>query len=139
VGVLFSSVGDLSQRTHGCKRRYKPRFPSSHPLRHSIQRRLDRFRLQAPDRVRGILANAGFHSVAINPLDARIGGADVEQTLNLSLEIGPLGAVLREHPELTVVVADAVRDMLAAHLTPSGVVMPAATRIVTGQSGSAGV
>ena len=86
--------------------------------------------------MRGILANAGFHSVAINPLDARIGGADVEQTLNLSLEIGPLGAVLREHPELTVVVADAVRDMLAAHLTPSGVVMPAATWIVTGQNGS---
>jgi SAM-dependent methyltransferase len=88
------------------------------------------------DRVRGILANAGFHSVAINPLDARIGGADVEQTLNLSLEIGPLGAVLREHPELTVVVADAVRDMLSAHLTPSGVVMRAATWIVTGQNGS---
>ena len=59
--------------------------------------------------------------------------------LNLSLKMGPLGAVLREHPELTVVVADAVRDMLSAHLTPSGVVMPAATWIVTGQSGSAGV
>jgi SAM-dependent methyltransferase len=97
------------------------------------------FSFAAPDRVRGILANAGFHSVAINPLDARIGGADVEQTLNLSLEIGPLGAVLREHPELTVVVADAVRDMLAAHLTPSGVVMPAATWIVTGQNGSTNV
>jgi SAM-dependent methyltransferase len=27
---------------------YKPRFHSSHPLRHSIQRRLDRFRLQPP-------------------------------------------------------------------------------------------
>ena len=53
--------------------------------------------------------------------------------------MGPLGAVLREHPELTVVVADAVRDMLSAHLTPSGVVMPAATWIVTGHSGSAGV
>ena len=97
------------------------------------------FSFAAPDRVRGILANAGFHSVAINPLDARIGGADVERTLNLSLKMGPLGAVLREHPELTVVVADAVRDMLSAHLTPSGVVMPAATWIVTGQSGSAGV
>ena len=97
------------------------------------------FSFAAPDRVLGILANAGFHSVAINPLDARIGGADVEQTLNLSLKMGPLGAVLREHPELTVVVADAVRDMLSAHLTPSGVVMPAATWIVTGQSGSAGV
>ena len=31
------------------------------------------FSFAAPDRVRGMLANAGFHSVAINPLDARIG------------------------------------------------------------------
>jgi SAM-dependent methyltransferase len=94
------------------------------------------FSLAGRDRVRGILANAGFDSVTINPLDARIGGADVEQTLNLSLKMGPLGAVLREHPELTVVVADAVRDVLAMYLTPNGVVMPAATWIVTGQNGS---
>jgi hypothetical protein len=69
------------------------------------------FSFAAPDRVRGILASAGFHSIAINPLDAPNGGEDVEQTLNLSLKIGPLGAVLRQHPELTVVVADAVRNM----------------------------
>jgi SAM-dependent methyltransferase len=92
------------------------------------------FSFAAPDRVRGILANAGFHSVAINPLDALIGGADVDQTLDLSLKMGPLGSVLREHPELTAAVADAVRDMLSAHLTPSGVLMPAATWIVTGQN-----
>jgi hypothetical protein len=49
-------------------------------------------RSNGPDRVRGILANAGFYSVAINPLDAPIGGADVDQTLNLSLKMGPLGA-----------------------------------------------
>ena len=46
------------------------------------------------------MGNAGFHSVAVNALDAPIGGADVDQTLNLSLKMGPLGAVLREHPEL---------------------------------------
>jgi hypothetical protein len=31
------------------------------------------FSFAAPDRGRGMLANAGFHSVAINPPDARIG------------------------------------------------------------------
>jgi SAM-dependent methyltransferase len=92
------------------------------------------FSFAAPDRVRGILANAGFQSVAINPLDAPIGGADVEQTLNLSLKMGPLGAVLREHPELAAAVTGAVRDMLSAYLTPSGVVMPSATWIVTGRN-----
>jgi SAM-dependent methyltransferase len=95
------------------------------------------FSFAAPDRVRGILANAGFRSITINPLDAPLGGADVEQTLNLSLNMGPLGMALRQHPELTAVVADAVRDMLSAHLTPNGVVMPAAIWIVTGQNGLA--
>ena len=95
------------------------------------------FAFAAPDRVRGILANAGFRSVSINPLDAHVGGADVDQTLTLSLKIGPLGAILREHPELAAVVAGVVRDMLSAHLTPNGVVMPAATWIVTAQNGLA--
>src|SRR4029077_15568434 len=81
-----------------------------------------------------IMGNAGFHSVAVNALDAPIGGAEVDQTLNLSLKMGPLGAVLREHPELAAAVADAVRDVLSAHLTPSEVVMPAAAWIVTGQN-----
>jgi ubiquinone/menaquinone biosynthesis C-methylase UbiE len=46
-------------------------LPFIPPVGRPIRRRLDRFRLQ--HRVRGILANAGFRSVAINPLDARIG------------------------------------------------------------------
>jgi hypothetical protein len=62
-----------------------------------------------------------------------IGGADVDQTLNLSLKMGPLGAVLREHPELAAAVADAVRDVLSAHLTPSEDITAAAW-IVTGQN-----
>ncbi len=82
------------------------------------------------DRVRTILTNAGFHSVAINPFDVRVGGANIEQTLNLSVKMGPLGAVLREHPELTVIVADVVRDTLSTYVTPRGVMMPAATWIV---------
>jgi hypothetical protein len=70
-------------------------------------------------------------------LDAPLGGADVEQALNLSLNMGPLGTALRQHPEFTAVVADAVRDMLSAHLTPNGVVMPAAIWLVTAQNGLA--
>lgn len=82
------------------------------------------------DRVRAILINAKFASVMVNPLDVLIGGANIEETLKLTLKVGPLGAALREHPELTEIVADAVRKRLSAYVTPNGVMMPAATWIV---------
>ncbi len=63
-------------------------------------------------------------------LTLKIGGADVEQTLNLALRVGPLGAALREHPELADNVADAVRDELSKYVTPNGVLMPAAVWII---------
>ena len=44
-------------------------------------------------RLRTILAEAGFGDVSINPFDAEIGGADVEQTLDLALRVGPLRGV----------------------------------------------
>ena len=81
-------------------------------------------------RLRTILAEAGFGNVSINRFDAEIGGADVEQTLDLALRVGPLGAVLREYPELAANVADAVRDVLSKYVTPNGVQMPAAVWIV---------
>ena len=42
-----------------------------------------------------------------------IGGANLEQTLQLALNVGPLGAALRENPERAETVADAVRDLLS--------------------------
>jgi SAM-dependent methyltransferase len=81
-------------------------------------------------RIRSILSEAGFGSMTIKPFDTRIGGADVAQTLALALRVGPLGATLREHPELTDRVRDAVQDSLSQFLTPAGVLMPAAAWIV---------
>lgn len=86
-------------------------------------------------RVRSMLADAGFGSVTINPFDARIGGAEVEQTLKLALKVGPIGAALREHPELADNVADAVRNIMSKYLTPNGVLMPAAVWIVLAHNG----
>lgn len=88
------------------------------------------FAFADPSRVRSILTEAGFASVTTDPLDARIGGGDVEQSLKLALRIGPLGAALREYPELSGKVASAVRDVLSRYLTPNGVLMPAAVWIV---------
>jgi hypothetical protein len=86
-------------------------------------------------RVFSLLTDAGFDSVTINPFDAGIGGADVEQTLKLTLKVGPLGAALREHPELENDVASAVRDVLLKYVTPNGVLMPAAVWIVLAHNG----
>lgn len=88
------------------------------------------FAFADPSRVRSILTEAGFASVTTDPLDARIGGGDVEQSLKLALRIGPLGAALREYPELSGKVASAVRDVLSRYLTANGVLMPAAVWIV---------
>jgi SAM-dependent methyltransferase len=82
------------------------------------------FAFADPSRVRSILADSGYGSVTINPFDADIGGADVDQTLKLALRIGPLGRALREHPEFVGNVTDAVRDV-----TSNGVRMPAAVWI----------
>jgi SAM-dependent methyltransferase len=81
-------------------------------------------------RVRGILADAGFSSVSVDPFNTRIGAGDVEQTLKLALRVGPLGSALREHPHLLVDVTDAVRDVLTRYATADGVSMPAAVWIV---------
>tara|TARA_R110001606_G_scaffold391201_2_gene558915 strand:+ start:143777 stop:144649 length:873 start_codon:yes stop_codon:yes gene_type:complete len=83
------------------------------------------------DRVRTILTEAGFTDIDIRPHETRIGGGDVDQALRLALRVGPLGSVLREDPSLAGQVTDAVRRVLEDHLTPDGVLMPAAVWIVT--------
>jgi SAM-dependent methyltransferase len=85
-------------------------------------------------RVQSILAEAGFGSVKVSPFDAAIGGANLEQTLQLALNVGPLGAALRENPQCSETVANAVRDLLSKYATPNGVLMPAAVWIVSAQS-----
>ena len=82
-------------------------------------------------RVRTILTEAGFTAIDIRPHDTQIGGGDVEEALQLAFRVGPLGAALREDPSRAGLIADAVRGVLEAHLTPQGVLMPAAVWIVT--------
>jgi SAM-dependent methyltransferase len=88
------------------------------------------FAFADPDRVRAILAGAGFSAVEIEPFDDRIGGSEVEQTMTLIFRIGPLGAALREHPQCAAAAAGAVRSKILEFETPDGVLMPAAVWIV---------
>lgn len=89
------------------------------------------FAFADPERLRAILAAAGFADIDIQPHDQLIGGNDLEQTVAMSLRVGPLGAVLRENPELKDGVVGAIRQALAAYVTPQGVLLPSATWIVT--------
>lgn len=92
------------------------------------------FAFADPDRVRGILGDAGFRDVALTPHDEKIGGGDLDMALELALKVGPLGALLREHPDKRDTVIGAVRDVLAAHEGPDGVKLGSATWIVTARA-----
>jgi len=85
-------------------------------------------------RLARILDAAGFGAIAITPHDEAIGGNDRAATLELALRIGPLGRLLREHPEQTAAVVDAVRDALEPFIAGGVARLPSATWIVTATS-----
>ena len=87
------------------------------------------FAFADPDRVGGILRDAGYQSVRHQPFDARIGIGDLDQTLALTFRVGPLGAILREHPEYRDRISGVVQDAMAPYAGPEGVLLPAAVWI----------
>jgi SAM-dependent methyltransferase len=89
------------------------------------------FALADPDRVRTILGEAGFEAIDLTPHDEAIGGGDLRTAVGLALRVGPLGALLREHPDKRDAVVAAIREALAAYDGPDGPKLPSATWIVT--------
>lgn len=86
------------------------------------------------ERVRAILAEAGFTDIDLRAHDEAIGGGNLEETARLALSIGPLGMALRASPELAGPVRDHVRSALAAYETTTGVFMDSASWIVTARN-----
>jgi SAM-dependent methyltransferase len=86
------------------------------------------------ERVRGILQAAGFEDIAIAPHDVRIGGNTLDDSVKLSLRVGPLGAALREHPELAPKVVEDIRAALSQHQADGRVALPGAVWIVTARN-----
>ncbi len=78
-----------------------------------------------------ILEAAGFVDIRLTPHDEHIGGNDRFGTLELALQVGPLGRILREHPEHRAAVVDAVRDALEPFIVDGIARIPSATWIVT--------
>lgn len=92
------------------------------------------FAFADPDRVRAILGGAGFTDISLTLHNEKIGGGDLETVLDLSLKVGPLGAMLRENPESAEAAVASVRAALAAHEGPDGVKLDSATWIVTAKA-----
>ena len=91
------------------------------------------------NRVRGILAEAGFKDVVVEGVEERlaVGPGDLEGTARFLLSMGPAAVVLRESPEAAAreaEVLEAVRTALRPHLTPDGVVMPSACWLVSARN-----
>jgi len=94
------------------------------------------FAFADPERVRGILAAAGFAGIEHTPLETamQLGGGGVEEALELFLSVGPVGQALREAqagPDVRARVLDALRAAFERFRTPSGVEAPAAAWIVS--------
>jgi SAM-dependent methyltransferase len=92
------------------------------------------FAFADPDRVRRVLAEAGFTGVDIAPHDEAIGGLDLEGTVEMSFRVGPLGAILRERPDLAPVLRDRVREAVSPWLRDEAVYLPSATWLVSAQN-----
>jgi SAM-dependent methyltransferase len=93
------------------------------------------FAFADPERIRSVLGEAGFTGVEARPIDLPLGGFSVDDALRMSLRIGPVGAMLRDNPEVAPKVVDDIREALAAHATDGRVALPGAVWIVTARNG----
>ncbi len=92
------------------------------------------FAFADPDRVRGVLAAAGFQGIAITACDQPVGSGDLEAMLAVCTRVGALGKILRENPALRDAALPAVRSALARHDGPDGVRLTAATWVVAARA-----
>ena len=103
--------------------RFLPPQPSPDPLAPGP------FTFADPERVMAIL-DESFAWVSIERFESLIGGLDLDGAVALALQVGPLGAALRENPGATDEVSSEVRQALAPYASPEGVLMPSAVWIV---------
>ena len=89
------------------------------------------FAFADPDRVREILARAGFAEIEIRAHDEQVGSGDLDAMVAVCSRVGALGKILRENPELQAAALPALRSALAACDRPEGVRLNAATWVVT--------
>lgn len=88
--------------------------------------------------VESVLSRAGFVDIAIEARDSELvfaGRPDLDGAVERAFELGPLGRLRAPlEPSVRARVADAVREAFRPHHGPRGVVLPAATWVVTARS-----
>jgi hypothetical protein len=78
------------------------------------------------DRVHGILSDAGFGDIRIDPVEGRVSRSSLDDAVDMAISMGPVAAALRESGgEKRDIVAAAVRDALAAHVQADGLQLAA--------------
>ena len=89
------------------------------------------------ERLFRILSEAGFTQVEIEPLDLVMGLGALDEAVQQSLRMGPLGAALRlaeASDELKLKVEATLRGALEPHMADGQVRLPAAAWIVSGRN-----
>ena len=92
------------------------------------------FSFADPDRVRGILARAGFAAITLEGLDTAltVGDDDLQRSVEFLVQMGPTGTALRDAgPDAFARVTAAVKDAVAPFHTAEGLRMDAAAWIVS--------
>jgi SAM-dependent methyltransferase len=93
------------------------------------------FAFAREDRVRGILADAGFESIGMEPFDLELdiaSGRGLDWAIETAFKIGATGrAVQGQPPEIRRAVADSVRRVLAPYEREGHVALPAAIWLVS--------
>jgi SAM-dependent methyltransferase len=88
------------------------------------------FAFADPDRVRGILTEAGWREIEIVAHDLNTSWGDLDASARTSLTIGPVAGAVRANPQLADQMAEAVRAALAPYETPNGVMLDSSAWVV---------
>lgn len=89
------------------------------------------------ERVRAVLGDAGFSAVELTSYDEPLsyaGGGTLDDAVELAVQIGPLGVLLREHPDARAAVVGSVREVLSAHQGERGIEFAASAWVVTARA-----
>lgn len=97
------------------------------------------FSMANADTTSGILVSAGFEEITLRRCDLSVkGGNDVDEAVELTMDLGPAGEILRLQGEraahLHEPIRRAIREGMAEFTGPEGVMAPASTWIVSARA-----
>ena len=89
------------------------------------------FSFARQEKIQDVLSKAGYRDIAIAGYNDAVSCGDLESTLELVLQCGSLGKIMRESPQLRPAIIEPVRKALAPHDVENKIWLNAATWIVS--------